>query len=241
MAGIIFQNLFTKEKVCLTFFLKFSKLFKYKLHLIKTFRPKKNIESNTSRIDFDFHSESFSSGEDLRESVKLPSSEDLNDWIAIHVVDFFNRINLLYGIVSEYCTKETCPIMSGGPKYEYLWCDNLSYKKPTHLPAEKYIGLLMEWIENQVNDETLFPCTKDIPFPKNFHANCKKLVNRLFRVFVHVYIHHFDRITQIGAEAHVNTCYKQFIYFALEFNLLRKEEIQPLVIYYHILIKFFYI
>ena len=40
---------------------------------------------------------------------------------------------------------------------------------------------------------------------------------------------HFDRISQIGAEAHVNTCYKHFIYFVTEFNLLNKQEIEPLV------------
>jgi hypothetical protein len=36
--------------------------------------------------------------------------------------DFFNRINLLYGVVTEFCTDESCPTMTGGPKYEYLWC-----------------------------------------------------------------------------------------------------------------------
>lgn len=34
----------------------------------------------------------------------------------VTVVDFFNRINLLYGTVCEYCTEQTCPTMSGGPK-----------------------------------------------------------------------------------------------------------------------------
>ena len=33
------------------------------------------------------------------------------------VVDFFNRINIIYGVVSEFCTEETCPTMSGGAKY----------------------------------------------------------------------------------------------------------------------------
>ena len=32
------------------------------------------------------------------------------------VVDFFNRINLIYGTVSEFCTESVCPVMSGGPK-----------------------------------------------------------------------------------------------------------------------------
>jgi len=73
------------------------------------------------------------------------------------VVDFFNRINLIYGTVSEYCTTTTCPTMSGGPKFEYLWADGGKYKKPTALPAPHYVALLMDWVEAQINNETLFP------------------------------------------------------------------------------------
>ena len=32
------------------------------------------------------------------------------------VVDFFNRINVIYGVLTEYCTPESCPTMSGGRK-----------------------------------------------------------------------------------------------------------------------------
>lgn len=209
MAGISFHNFFAKDK---------------------TFRPKKKFEPGTLR--YNLHKmavETLSAGLDLRETVRLPKDEDLNDWIAVHVVDFFNRINLLYGVISEYCTDESCPVMSGGPKYEYLWCDNDQYKKPTHLPAPQYVSLLMDWIEKQINDEQVFPVVVGVPFPKGFQTICKKLLSRLFRVFVHVYIHHFDKISQIGAEAHANTCYKHFIYFVTEFNLLRKEEIEPLI------------
>jgi len=46
------------------------------------------------------------SGLDLKAIVLLPPGEDLNDWIAVHVVDFFNRINLIYGTVSDFCTNE---------------------------------------------------------------------------------------------------------------------------------------
>ncbi|OXB63766.1 hypothetical protein ASZ78_013269 [Callipepla squamata] len=69
-----------------------------------------------------------------------------------------------------------------------------------------------------------------VPFPKNFLQICKKILCRLFRVFVHVYIHHFDRIILIGAEAHVNTCYKHFYYFVTELNLIDRKELEPLVL-----------
>lgn len=120
--------------------------------------------------------------------------------IFVHiVVDFFNRINLIYGTVSEYCLETTCPTMSGGPRYEYLWADGANYQKPTPLPAPKYIELLMDWTEAQINNEAVFPVSTDVPFPRTFVTLCRKILTRLFRVFVHVYIHHFDRIVSIGA------------------------------------------
>ena len=103
--------------------------------------------------------------------VCLPPGEDFNDWLAVHVVDFFNRINLIYGTVCEQCTATSCPTMSGGPKYEYLWQDGIKFKKPTHLPASQYIEFLMDWIETQINDENIFPVTTDVPFPKTFQVS----------------------------------------------------------------------
>jgi len=52
---------------------------------------------------------------------------------------------------------QSCPIMCGGPKYEYRWQDNDKYKKPTNLPASEYVVELMQWIELLINDESVFP------------------------------------------------------------------------------------
>nr|KAG5702900.1 hypothetical protein BaRGS_034673 [Batillaria attramentaria] len=114
-------------------------------------------------------------------------------------------------------------------RYEYHWCDGVNYKKPTALPAPQYISLLMEWVESQINDESLFPVQVGHPFPKNYQSVVKKILKRLFRVFVHVYIHHFDKLVAMGAEAHINTCYKHFYYFVQEYNLIDKKELEPLV------------
>lgn len=50
-----------------------------------------------------------------------------------------------------------------------------------------------------LNHYSVFPVSTDVPFPKTFPNLCRKILTRLFRVFVHVYIHHFDRIVSIGA------------------------------------------
>lgn len=124
----------------------------------KTFRPKRKFEPGTQR--FELHKKaqaSLNSGVDIKAAVQLPHGEDLNDWVAVHVVDFFNRINLIYGTICEFCTEKSCPVMSGGPRYEYRWQDDLKYKKPTALPAPQYMNLLMDWIEVQINNEEIFP------------------------------------------------------------------------------------
>lgn len=153
----------------------------------QTFRSRKEFARGTLRYSLHKQAQaSLNSGINLRAAVKLPPGEDLNDWIAVHgtcidlcrkflqqqgdwrsiifttnniipVVDFFNRINLIYGIVSEYCDSASCPTMSGGARFEYLWADGEKYKKPTALPAPQYVSLLMDWIEAQINNETIFP------------------------------------------------------------------------------------
>ena len=58
-----------------------------------------------------------------------PSNEDFKfykTFLKLKWVNFF--VQLLYSTVAEVCTEETCPIMSGGPKYEYLWQDGTEFK-----------------------------------------------------------------------------------------------------------------
>jgi len=72
-------------------------------------------------------------------------------------VDFFNQINMLYGTITEFCTEESCPVMSAGRKYEYHWADGQTVKKPIKCSAPKYIDYLMSWVQCQLDDEALFP------------------------------------------------------------------------------------
>ena len=52
----------------------------------------------------------------IREAVQLPPGEDLNEWLAVNTVDFYNAISVLFGTLEEFCTGSTCPVMSAGPK-----------------------------------------------------------------------------------------------------------------------------
>ncbi len=56
----------------------------------------------------------------MREAVELPPGEDLNEWLAVNAVDFYNAIAVLYGTLAELCTRASCPQMSAGPKVRAL-------------------------------------------------------------------------------------------------------------------------
>lgn len=143
-------------------------------------------------------------------------------------MDFFNQINMLYGTITEFCTEDTCVIMSAGPKYEYHWADGQTVKKPIKCSAPKYIDYLMTWVQDQLDEETLFPSKIGVPFPKNFLAIAKTILKRLFRVYAHIYHQHFTEVQRLGEEAHLNTSFKHFIFFVQEFELIDSRELAPL-------------
>ncbi|VVB17008.1 unnamed protein product [Arabis nemorensis] len=164
----------------------------------------------------------------LREAVKLPPGEDKNEWLAINTVDFYNQITILYATLEEFCTTTTCPIMNAGSRYEYRWADGVTIKKPIAVSAPEYIEYLMNWIEYQIDDETIFPQKTGEPFPPNFEDYVKKILKRLFRVYAHIYHSHFHKIVSLKEEAHLNTCFKHFVLFISEYKLVDKAQLDPL-------------
>ena len=116
---------------------------------------------------------------------------------------------MLYGTISEYCTKSGCPLMAAGD-CRYLWADK-KITKPIEVSAPEYVELLMSWVESQLNDEAIFPIKFDSSYPKKFHAICATIYKRFFRVYAHIYHAHFKQIQTLGADAHLNTCFKHFM------------------------------
>lgn len=166
-------------------------------------------------------------GGELRHTVKLPPGEDLNEWIAVNTVHFYNAANMIYGTCVEFCTENSCPVMCAG-RNEYLWKDGVHYKKPTRVPAPVYIDELLNWVNSQIADPALFPVDDRAQFPPKFMSKVKNIYKRMFRLYAHIYWSHFEKIRSIGANAHLNTCFKHFIYFILEFNLVDKKSLTPL-------------
>ena len=110
----------------------------------------------------------------------------------------------------------------------YHWADGQIIKKPIKCSAPRYIDYLMNWIQTQIDNESLFPSAIGVLFPKNFLNIAKTILKRLFRVYAHIYHEHFQQVIQLQEEAHLNTSFKHFIYFIQEFDLVEKKELAPL-------------
>lgn len=171
----------------------------------------------------------------LKDVVRLPEGEDTNEWLAGNACDFFKQVGMLYGTIAESCDDKTCPTMSAGSCYEYQWIDVEKTRRPIRYNAKQYIHHLMDWIEEKLNDEQLFPSNCHMKFPENFFQECKIIFKRLFRVYAHVYHNHYEHVKLLHEEAHMNTSFKHFIYFVQEFNLIEDRELAPLK---HIISKF---
>ena len=120
--------------------------------------------------------------------------------------------------------------MSGGPGVEYRWpMPTAKGKKetPQSLPAPDYVDHLAGWVYSELSDTTVF--VKDgESFPKSFIPSCKKILSRLFRVFSHIYNHHWKDVMKVGADPHVNTGFKHFYFFVTEFHLVDEKSMDGL-------------
>ena len=96
---------------------------------------------------------------DISSIVQLPSNTDINEWFAVHIVQFYNELSLLCSIIRHnnvICNESSCPTMSAGEDYEYLW-HSREFIQPIAVSAPKYIDFLLEWIEEIINDKHTFP------------------------------------------------------------------------------------
>jgi len=196
----------------------------------KTFKPEKKVKGGKQeklQKTIKATMKATLGGGDLRKTVQLPEGEDLNEWIAVNTVHFYNAANMIYGTCAEFCTDETCKTMSAG-RNEYLWKDDQKYKKPTRVTAPVYIDLLLNWVNEQISNPDLFPVDENAKFPRNFMTRVKDIYKRLFRLYAHLYYSHFEKISSIGAKAHLNTCFKHFVFFILEFKLVDDKGLAPL-------------
>lgn len=161
----------------------------------------------------------------MRAVVQLPEGEDKCEWIAANTVDFFNELSLLYGLVADQAQDKYTKPGEGFPSgFEYRWSDGTG--KAVQVSAPEYVDYVLSWIEAQVDDSAIFPINEADPFPADFVGTyVKDIFKRMFRVFAIIYHRHFDKIQELDAAAHLNTCFKHFLFFSFAFSLIDDKEL----------------
>lgn len=69
-------------------------------------------------------------------------------------------------------------------RYEYHWADGTTVKKPIKCSAPKYIDYLMTWVQEQLDDENIFPSKIGMPLAITEHTLGLHL-SSLYHVTVH--------------------------------------------------------
>lgn len=114
--------------------------------------------------------------------------------------------------------------MTATAEFEYLWQDNENYKKPTRMSAPEYVEHLMSWVQSNIDNEAVFPSRIGVPFPKTFKPLILQLFKRMYRVYAHIYCHHYGVVRQLGLEPHLNTSFKHYVLFVDEHKLTGGSE-----------------
>lgn len=126
-------------------------------------------------------------------------------------------------------------------RFEYLWQDSENFKRPTKMPAPEYIEHLMAWVQGNIDNEAMFPsrigkgfhnhcgfCSahriSGVAFPKTFPMLIRQIFKRLYRVYAHIYCHHYPVIIQLGLEPHLNTSFKHYVLFIDEHGLASGKD-----------------
>ena len=120
-----------------------------------TFRPLKK-HKNPRWAELENHKMETLGYGNMREVVKLPEGEDLNEWFAVNIVDFYNQLSMLYGTITEFCTNETCPVMSAGD-FMFYWSDGNKYPKPVSVSARNGHSIFC------LSNRTIRPDTASMP------------------------------------------------------------------------------
>ncbi|EEY21047.1 maintenance of ploidy protein mob1 [Verticillium alfalfae VaMs.102] len=68
-------------------------------------------------------------------------------------------------------------------------------------------------------DEDEWLAVNSVPFPKSFPSLVRQIFKRMYRVYAHIYCHHYAVIRELGLEPHLNTSFKQYVLFVDEHKL----------------------
>lgn len=167
---------------------------------------------------------------ELHALVQTPGGENDNDWIALHIMDFFNEVTMLSEIATAHDDAEQFSMPGKGfPQgFVYKWRDAKG-KKAVSVSGPEYINFTIAYIEGLLDDEKIFP-TEDPPvYGDEFRPSAKEIYTKMFRIFAILYGAFLETMKKVEVNEHLNTCFKHFMFFSYAHGLTPKaKELSPL-------------
>lgn len=103
----------------------------------------------------------------LKSFLKTCSSVFFLFYLLLSLIGFYNlkanvdptlcKYQVLKSAVSVWIWIYSSKVHINFHRYEYRWADGEKIKKPIEVSAPKYVELLMDWIEGQLDNESIFP------------------------------------------------------------------------------------
>uniref|UniRef100_A0A915KM50 Mob1/phocein family protein n=1 Tax=Romanomermis culicivorax TaxID=13658 RepID=A0A915KM50_ROMCU len=147
---------------------------------------------------------------------------------------FFHHINVIYGVLAEYCSSETCPnrvcnvsshnrcYLSENRFRQFFWIDDKG--KKCKYAAPQYIDCVMSIVEKIVHSEECLPTRFGHDFPAQFDSHVRKISRLLFHVLAHIYAVHFDILSSLNIWSQCLALYRHFGAYCRHFSLLNDAK-----------------
>lgn len=213
-----------------------------------TFQPLRHRSGTMRSRLHGYTKRTLGAGGSVTEAVRLPPGESCAGWVAVHAIDFYNDVSTIWAVMSTDPYLNSFRPGDGFPSgVEYRWSESGKGATTISVSAPIYIEKVLQWIADQINDETKFPDDDDeanalrVFQTPQFAALCGQIFRRLFRVYGIIYSSFFGTLEALGMAPHLNTAFKHFMFFCTEFGLLPEREIEPLEVLVKPIRKQYYI
>jgi len=189
--------------------------------------------------------------------IRCPKDTPKIKWLAQQTPAIIELSKDLYRQIRPVCTDRTCRKMTAG-KYEYQWKHHVRSKKPRSYPAQYYLKMMFQWINQQKNifDMEQMRYEKMVKHLGNedsddasLHPLFNKEVIRIlivdylhdpfyyltgiwakaFSLFAHVFCQHFDN-EDLSSEIkqYVELAFERFMRFVKGHRILSTRRLAPL-------------
>jgi len=160
---------------------------------------------------------------DYDSMVTLPPGICVQEWIATHALALFHNVDHHYSVISELCTADSCPTMTGPGSAVFLWVDERG--KKIKCSAPQYIDYVMAHCQQLVTAQDVFPTKYEQNFSSEFRATITKMLKLLWHVVSHIYHSHYEAFNDLGLVRYLNMMTLHMVLFVEKFNLIEEKEL----------------